>query len=52
MSVYMGLIIKGAIPRGPHHFPYEFGIKKSGLYESSLHIRYLRLVMMPFWVSV
>ena len=23
-KVYMGLIIKGTIPRGPHHFPYEF----------------------------
>ncbi len=22
-KVYTGLIIKGTIPRGPHHFPYE-----------------------------
>ncbi len=26
-KVYMGLIIKGTIPRGPHHFPYDKPMK-------------------------
>ena len=48
MSVYMGLIIKGTIPRGPHHFRSEFGMHPGKKWPTmkahyiTKHFRYLK----------